>query len=235
MKPQVIPQDLKPLVLELKKIRRFVNPDYPEYVFQDDVYQHTLRCVALANLLAPLFSQPHFPINLSRLKRILWLHDTVEIGLNADFPAPDKAINPDLENYAKHLELHQANKLLSPADYILWQEFEAAKNILSGQLFHHEVFIEAILARIIDVLDGNIHFNRSLVRWLLDNNSIDLPSHSLIYAFQTNHQYHSVIARHPDWYTLKPLLEAERLYIQSLWQSLSWDRIPASLHPHLNH
>jgi hypothetical protein len=234
MRDKTLPPDLKPLVLELKKVKRFVNGHYPENVFQDDVYQHTLRCVSLADDVADLFAEPDFPIDKSLLQRILWIHDMVEIGMSADVPAPDKQVDPVLEQTVEVDELNKAKTLLSSADFYLWEQFELAKKILSGEAYRHEVILEAVLARIIDVLDGNIFFNRSLTRWLYHQSTpCCIPEYSLTYCFSTNRQYADVVAAHPHWHTLSPLLEAERDFIKEIWRPVSLTLIPPSLHPHL--
>jgi hypothetical protein len=231
---QNIPDDLVDLVLQLREVKRFQSSCYPPGLIQDTVYNHVFRCVSLAETLSPLYQEPDFPVDLNLLKRLLWLHDLVEIGLDADVLAPDKRQNPMLEAKTEKQEIATARRLLSSVDFKLWQTFETAKKVLQGDT-HEEVIIEALIARIIDVLDGNITFNRSLVRYLASRATpTTFPDHALTYAFETNNTYQHALQHRPHWQSLSNLLVSERIYIQALWQAVTPSRIPPALKSHLN-
>jgi 5'-deoxynucleotidase YfbR-like HD superfamily hydrolase len=229
-----IPSDIKPLVDQLETVRRFVSPAYPSGIFNDTVYQHVFRCVQLAEYIVPSINASHFPINLDLVKRILWIHDLVEIGLSSDVPAPDKSTNLDLRASVAAAEEQNAKKLLSPGDYHLWHEFETAKAVLQFGVTK-EVIVEAVVSKIIDLVDGNVVFNQAVSNYITRHHiNIEIPPESLTYAFNTHQQYYNFIAQHEDWQPLLALLQFEQDFIKHLWHDIPPDLIPPALHPHLN-
>lgn len=162
------PSDLIDLFVKTKKIKRFVSPHYANGIFKDTVYDHTMRCIRLANSLDKLNGD-----HLEECVRTLWVHDIVELagtvnqdGSITDFTTADIHYNPALFKMKGVSEVEFANKHFSSIDYHRFMAFERASEYLCGQSKELPASAKsALVAKVIDTIEGDLTFHRSLTKY----------------------------------------------------------------------
>lgn len=191
---------------ELDKIKRFQDSTYPEGMIEDTDRTHISRLpgilIELHNINPLLFRD----LDLTIVWRMLDLHDMPETIVGdtvATAVYNGTSEKPD--------DLEAADKLMSKKDYALYETFVSVEKALRKKPLskgfdpdHFEFlllrlqdmtyFTEAFVAKMIDVLDGNNHFNRSLVDFR-NNNHMELPpDRALIYPFVKHEQFIAIAA-----------------------------------------
>ena len=168
-------EDLVIQVAKTFNIARFMDEKYPD-IFDDSVGKHTLRCLEEAERIIS------DKIDGDLLKRIIAIHDLPEL-IAGDVTVVRK--RDDRE------EIRAARKILTKADFELWEEFEKAGLILGGSGVP-VVLPEAVLARILDTSDGCKWFHARLAIWSasdkFDRTKFP-PLSALTYTFETNKKY----------------------------------------------
>lgn len=162
------PSDLADLFLKTKKINRFVSQHYADGIFKDTVYDHTIRCVRLANSIPTLTGD-----RLAECVRTLWVHDIVELGdtlhleeETADFTTIDLHLNPALNEVKITNEVKFADQHFSPDDRRRFMAFEEASLYLNGQSENNlNGARSALVAKAIDTIEGDLTFYHSLVKY----------------------------------------------------------------------
>ncbi|MDQ3239339.1 MAG: hypothetical protein M3P33_02335, partial [bacterium] len=162
------PIDLKDKVELGSQIYRQRHPDYPEGIFFDTVKAHILRIVQVAELLelpAKLESQRN------DLVRMLYVHDLAEIQLSLKVGHDTSIVlKEDHRSLGEKIDLDEdrvAKQILNKSDYLLYYNFERAKDFFDGKLspFENENLI-SFIAKVIDIRDGEVGFYFYLTEWL---------------------------------------------------------------------
>jgi 5'-deoxynucleotidase YfbR-like HD superfamily hydrolase len=175
------PDRLQENIHKLFKIKRFSS--YEEGIFSNNVGQHTLQCVELASDL------PVDPQTQDKIKGILWIHDIPEIITSDRTVIEIEELG--LEKDTKLRETKAAKKLLSKSDQKLLVEFNRAHQVLKGNS-DEDVRPEAGIAAIIDRIEGNVEFHRSLSKWCGSDNyeRHKLPSsNALRFTLETHNTF----------------------------------------------
>lgn len=153
-----IPVDLSPWVQQTQKVRRFADTRYQvKGMIPDNTKEHTIRCVYIA--------QMRFPEN-KILQRLLWLHDIPEIIADEDTNAVDRYTHPDVADAVEDPEHVFAKENFTAEDLSLYENFLAAEKYLSGRSEKLPKIQDALLAKVIDVAEGNLVYNYYFVNWL---------------------------------------------------------------------
>ncbi len=157
----VIPEDLWGLVSLTEKIPRFIDPSYPEGVFLDNVLAHNIRCCqkAMAMELPP-------GIRRDLLFRILMLHDLPEIEVGDEISPVKDGVSAVVDRFAEKEEQFAARHF-SATDQQLFAEFEKANQYFRGKrAVVADIISEALIARLIDITDGNTVYHYFLSAWV---------------------------------------------------------------------
>lgn len=220
-----VPIDLKKHLNKLKKVKRYNDSNYyPSNLIKDDVYKHTVRCVYRIRQLIP---------NNTQLERMVWVHDIAEL-IAGDMMAVEKHTNHVKAQAAAEEEKLAAQQLLSAEDFKLFTEFEQAKDFLKGKGTPPQVQ-EAIVAKVIDVFDGNFGFHYFFTKWL-NKNTYDnkLPKDiSFNYFWEYNKQVRENLSKVKLKKELagitKHLLHHQIQTIQNLWKPYLESKAPQVL------
>lgn len=218
------PKDIRNAILQLIFVPRF--GDYKEGLFRDSTGAHVIRCIEMAKKL-PLDEDMKLAI-----ARYLWIHDIPEIIIT-DYTSLRKE-DPE---FARRLEIKEgeaARKLLSLQDNRLLIQFNAVGHLLRGKKDKNALpFREALLAKIIDLVDGNDFFNKELTFWINSSeyNQSDIPPETaLTYtfrSFRTTYRSLSNLGLPERFYKVaKDLLIEELTQVVGYWQDVPMRRIP---------
>jgi hypothetical protein len=193
-----IPSHRIPLIRRLETVTRYKfmipgtdnDPQYYPVRIIDDGLAHTMR-TAKKPFLLPNFSRGA-QIHISDM---LQIHDAPEYGKPHDMTTIEKYKNPKLAGKVALEELTRAQEMFTPEDFALYLEYEKAKPILENKVDLTDETTatpEAIIAKIIDVVDGDMNFHiwasqiierEGLFRW---NGS---PLDSFAFAFKRRKEY----------------------------------------------
>lgn len=224
-----MPSDLLPLILTSQNTLRFADGTYYEGIFFDNVKAHLFRCVIRAQNL--ILSQI---LDRNMLVRILWLHDLPETVSSADVTSIAKAADSRLEALLDEEELLFVTRNFTPEDQRLFLHFVVASEFLSVKSSGlKDIFPEALIARVIDIIDNNITFHFLLSRWL-QSPRFDLtkipPLKALEFTFL---QYSTMKERilsldedNPAKRVCLDLIDKQISSIRSLWLSVNPSRFP---------
>lgn len=153
-----IPPDIKKYIEKLENVKRFnqFTKNKPGMI-EDNSKAHTLRCVYRAVTL---------PFNNPDLVRTLWIHDIPEYTDGVDVSAVERYKNFALAKKQEEAENEEAKKVFKESDYKLFENFHAAEDFLrrSGDKIPHNQ--QALVANVIDVLDGNLVFIYFYTKWI---------------------------------------------------------------------
>jgi 5'-deoxynucleotidase YfbR-like HD superfamily hydrolase len=231
LKLPLVPEDLTELALAAERVSRYLGKGYPEGVFYDHTLAHTERCV-VKGMLLPLSSLIKNP-----LIRTLWIHDLPEV-FTSDFTSVDKARDAVLDLELTQAEDQVAQKILKHADFKLYQAFKQASRFLKGE--EEAVTPAALIAKIIDAVDGNMFFHYSLALWVdsSDFEEAKLPPESaLTFTFDQEKSYRPRIKSAPVEQEIKDiclmLLDEQIEYIQQVWRNVDPRKIPKEIRKHL--
>ncbi len=165
------PKDLGSFLNIAERGLRYKTKDYPPGVFEDNVRKHAARLVT--RLL--LFKWDELPVLLDRgkLERLFWIHDIPELGVLLDgtegyvrdATSVEKETDAMLANKVKESEKDIAGKIFSEKDFRLFILYDGAGDLLKGKEFNH-VDPEALVAYLLDKVDGNTFFHFFLSRWI---------------------------------------------------------------------
>ncbi|HUW22148.1 MAG TPA: hypothetical protein VMW41_05810 [Candidatus Bathyarchaeia archaeon] len=231
------PPDLAIFHTEAAGIRRYMG--YAEGIFFDNTAGHTVRCINRTNRPEQLPSLSRRQELNRRLfevvQRILWLHDLPEI-FTGDYLAPDKDAHPELAAAVSEEELAAAHQHFSPKDEILLLAFNQASAALKEGQTTGRILPEAVIAKIIDIVDGNEFFHWSLARWVASA-SYDpamMPNEkALVYTMDSYQRCRaSLTSLGLNLRCLKvttALLVNQLAYVTAQWQRVPPERIPPIL------
>lgn len=180
--------EIKDILINSDKIKRFTGTDIPDGVITDSVFTHTKRCLSLANEIPINF------YNKSILKLTLILHDLPEVtnllkeGKLSDTTSPEKESNLSLDNEIASKEMQIAKTIFNPQELFLYECFEESGNFLKNKSYNIKYLTGvAVLAQLIDKIDANLTLHINLSKWANTEdpylNTIKIEK-SLTYAFR---------------------------------------------------
>jgi hypothetical protein len=230
--PMLMPEDLLKYQDRLKQVYRFLHPEYPAEAFHDSVYDHVERAVCFANQLLPSSDIT------STLVRLLWLHDIPEI-FTKDFTIVEKNDNPLLaQQIAAHEELIIQSHF-TQKDQELFNDFHGAAQYLKGKSGNTNLTQASILAKVIDVTDGDITFQYQILNWMgSPNYSEDRlpPERALRHGFQNRRVYREQLKQLDPELSKQGLsiLELADRTLHDLWLAEPGVDIPEVIRAELN-
>lgn len=227
-----IPQDIQTIFEKTHTVWRFNHPKFPKHVFFDSVAMHSKRTAALA-LALPLSKEKR-----GKLARMLLIHDIPEVYTTGetDMTAIEKIENPILAEAVEQREEKFAKTIFSPTDFALYAEFNSGKASLK---YPDQPVLsqDAIIGRILDVIDGNMCFHYFITKWIRSNKFLrkSLP-HDLAFTFGFTF-YEDSLSSLNKLKTLEKeiktialsLLNDHLTYILSCWKNIPPERIPESM------
>lgn len=231
LNPPLPPEDLAKLAFAAKRVLRYLGKGYPEGVFYDHTLAHTERCVVKGMLLSlsPTIKDP--------LIRTLWLHDLPEV-FTSDYTSVDKARDSALDLKLTHAEDQIAQRILKPDDLELYRAFKQAGRFLKGE--EELAKPAALIAKIIDAVDGNMFFHYFLASWANSSDFEEIrlpPEPALTFTFDQEKSYRTRIKSAPVEQDIKDiclvLLDEQIEYIRQLWRNIDPKRIPKGIREHL--
>ena len=212
---------------KLASVGRYVDADLPENFIGDNVLQHTIRCVAyFLKLLrieegtGQVKSSP-----LAACERMLYIHDFGEAGVDI---GDNNAVKSGKTQEYKDRECAAARKILSDSDFNLYSLFKAISGFLNGvedtKIGQTPYDRAAILAKLIDSIDGNIVFHRALSTWIKKGNNIEeIPKGYISWMFAQYNQYKMRIMELnvPDIERafFISLLDTQLFEVQNMWSA----------------
>ena len=220
------PSEIAILVEGLKKVRRYVQDDYPEGVVIDNTYSHELRCAQMAIALKEKHSK-FTTFNFELLERIIWLHDLGELDMEHDITAILQARNNSIIGEKVRDENMKVSELLSGGDLELFNTLETAGNALKGKGDWGLVTPEAAVAYLIDKTDSNMCFH-----FWVSQSTETFPPDSLIYTFTQYEKFMTNLDFCPyqEVVTMgKELLNEQLAIVSKLWSEIPEETRPTPL------
>jgi hypothetical protein len=172
-----VPKHLKSDFQKLFLVQRFKT--YEGNILKDNTAEHTLRGIALINTL------PFDDNSKDKVKAVFWPHDIPEIIIS-DYTAIEK-LDEKLAKSLERKEDEAAKRLLNKQDYLMLNEFNVAAKILKGERTEKIPSPEAVVAYVVDVVEGNTFFHRNITNWIVSDsyNPTHIPSEkALSYTFK---------------------------------------------------
>jgi len=217
---------LQDLLIKARLIKRFTGNDLPSEVVQDNVFSHTMRTL----LLSEIVNLPEQLLN--NVRHTLLIHDLPEvqnllnIGRDRDVTAPEKELDPDLEEKIAQMELSVARNILTTDEYNLYINFEEAGKFLKTGIYDLEKVTEvAIFAQLFDKIDANLTLHRYISQWFrsaeYDPSKI-VPEQSLTFYTRQYQMFSKSLYSVSHLKYLNQfidLLNLQNKYISSLWES----------------
>ena len=155
------PEDLKTLIDQTRKVKRFDDLKYHiEGMIVDNTKAHTIRCVYRARTI---------PYKSRILERMLWIHDIPEMVDVKDASAVERYANPGVARQVEAAEKRFAKSIFNKEDFYLYKQFQTAENFIMDASRKCPEMQEALVAKTIDVVDGNLIFVYFFAKWLLKN------------------------------------------------------------------
>jgi len=226
---QAPPKELQELVKQCYSIPRFTRI-YREGIFDDDTGSHIARCVNRADKV---------DINLTdkeTVKLILWVHDLPEIEIS-DYSVIQKIGDRELNNKLEISELEVAKKIIPDKFFDYFVDFKNAEDLLSGKTPKKIPSKHALIAKMIDSIDGNETFHQQLTDWIVSERfkPEDLPQQgALEYSFDHCVKIHKLIAKSPEIFVdfvflAKNMLSDEISSIAKYWGRVENAIIPDTI------
>lgn len=220
------PLDLTNLVEGLKKVRRFVQNDYPEGVIFDDTFSHEVRTVKMLREIKS--KHPELTdFDFQKAERGLWVHDIVEFGMAHDVTAISQSRSVDLTSEKEANEKIVAGRLLKDSDQKLFEDIERAGDAFKKNTGWENVSPEAMVDYLIDKTDSNMCFH-----YWVSQSSLAFPSDSLVYTFT---QYENFISNlevcpHKEIVPIaREILVNQIKFIVNLWKNVSVETRPKEI------
>lgn len=220
------PEYLRDKIADLFSVRRFEG--YAEGIINDNTGAHTIGGLDIIEQL---------PINnelKQAIKAYFWIHDLTEI-VTGDYDIV-KRQDQHLRSKIKGQEKVAAKTLLSEKDQQRLEEFNAAKELLKGKPSKIPTTPEAIIAALVDKIEGNITFHTQLAAWVNSEHYSpqNLPEEfALTYTFVVQNSAKKNLPscnlgdehqRAADY-----LLEFQMSEVVEAWESVPTDRVPPSV------
>ena len=223
-----IPQDIKKYINKLEKVARYEHEqhDMPG-VFVDNSKAHTLRCVYRASTISHVEKDTI---------RTLWIHDIPEYTGEKDLSAVARHHDESAAKEQENREKDIAQKIFSSEDFGLYENFHIAEGFVrkkSGVLPENQ---NAVLANVIDSIDGNLVFHYFYTKWLTGKKAHikKTPSeHAFTYVLDLRDIILYAL-QHPELdkeisSTVLGLLLSQLLVIIDLWKKVPEDKIPQKM------
>ncbi len=219
-----IPQDIKTYVDKIENVRRFahVSGRYPDMIV-DNSKAHTIRCVFRAMSL----TNSHKDII-----RTLWIHDTPEYTDDVDLSAIERYEDHEKAREQEEAERAVAEKVFKGSDYKLFEDFHVAEDFVRRSSSKIPKNQQAILANIIDFIDGNLVSVYFFTKWL-EKNEYDgkIPSNSAFtYILDTRERALNAVekpgVKEDIRDTANYLLNSQIRVVMNLWSAVKDEKIP---------
>lgn len=226
-----IPRALHFVLAQSNKIARFSHPDFPTGIFFDTVMTHSIRAAYVAETL------PLDEVRQKRIFRSVLLHDIPEAltSLDKDVTIIEKQENPALSEQIDHLELDCARRVFRREDLALYESFILAEKIIYHGTAMHVLYEDSVIAKVLDVIDGNMCFHYFVSKWIAENptlehNDIVFHKGAFEYAFTLYKNARQHIEKADisleGKRICKQLLSDHLSYIIACWQIFPPERIP---------
>lgn len=220
------PKHLRNKINELFTVKRFGN--YSKGIFSDNSGLHTLRGINLIDRL---------PLSTSlknKVKEIYWLHDIPEIII-FDYTVIQKQ-DKVLEQKLAEKEKSAAKSLLNDKEQILLAEFNLAEKVLKGKGKNKLPKPEAVIAALVDRIEGNVYFHKYLTKWITSQNYDRKkipPQKALTYTFRTQELFEKNVAKCKLSKTYmkaaKYLLNYQINKVVKFWKNVSKSKMPQDI------
>lgn len=181
----------------LRGVPRFQSNAYPAGIFNDPVYDHVYRCLRWAERLR--FYQLPFS---SVLAMTILLHDLAEVE-GGDFTIWDMHMDRSLASRKAEQEARFVKRHFDYWEKALMADYDRASAYSRGEIRPSQVEANplspaAVMAKVLDLLDGAIVFHRQMSRWhagMIKDNPYDrtrLPDDNILIfgARQIAESYH---------------------------------------------
>ncbi len=235
--------ELWQLIYDLESTERYNDGTYPNGIFHDTSLEHTRRCVrqayncgldgtgpALRDVVAEM-------LLIHNLADVTKRNDTVNVSRTGGDVALDDDYMKELfdtgclsdELYGRYLEFRRAEQYFDRSG-----EFEGKTSWMDSDC-------SALVAKVIDIVDGNVIFHRQLAAWLASDRfdpevMLRFPAAGLIYTFKRTYRVMSRITGSaiPDdaKETCLELLRNQLLEVERVWAlvpDILSDRVPQLL------
>jgi hypothetical protein len=126
----------------------------------DNSKAHTVRCVFRAKTI---------PYKSAVVERMLWVHDIPELTEDRDIAAPKRFHKKEVAKKVEVQERETAKKLLNNKDFKLYLAFQTAENLLQNHNSTFPKIQDALVAKTIDTIDGNLTTHYFFTKWLKKN------------------------------------------------------------------
>ncbi len=226
-----IPEDIKDYIDKIENVRRFSHTakQYPEMIV-DNSKMHTIRCAFRAASLYPTQKD---------LIRTLWIHDIPEHVADTDTSAVERYNNPEIARKSENKEKTVAKTVLSKSDYVLFEDFVLAEDFLRRMGSNIPKNQQALVANVIDYIDGNLVGSYYLTKWL-KNHEYDgkIPSgKALEYILDIRENTIKAIEKPKVNKEIRDnihyLIGRQLQVAVSLWSFVEEDRIPETMRTEL--
>jgi|GEM_PF-6101730 len=159
------PEDIRAYIDQLSQVRRYNHllAKRPGLI-DDNSKVHTLRCVYRSSTIS--FSSQY-------LVRLMWIHDIPEYTESIDLSAVERDKDPTLAIDQEVAEAKVAQKIFTAPDLASYKDFQLAEEFLrrAGSVLPKDQ--QALLANVIDLLDGNLVFAFYYALWLQKNSDTE--------------------------------------------------------------
>ncbi len=223
------PQHLRDNIEKLFLVKRFRN--YAKGIFFDNTGAHTFRGNDLIDQL-PLGPEPK-----AGIKARFWPHDIPEI-ITSDYTAIEKQ-ETRLAQRLEEQEEKAAEELLDKQDRRYLAEYNLAAKFLKGEVIEKPT-PEAVISVIVDRVEGNTFFHKSLAGWILsqeyDEDKLP-PQQALVYTFSVHELFKQNVPncelpvefQQAAEYLLKYQLDE----VKNAWKNVPTNRVPQILTEYL--
>lgn len=125
--------------------------------------------------------------------------------------------------------------MLNPSDFELYLEFEKAADFIKMRTDDIPE-INALVAKVIDNVEGNLMFHAYLFKFKDDPRSNQVPETALTYTFDQLPKHLERLKLLPDSETKQRQIEFyeyQKEYVRSLWKKFP-EHLPTSIRVHIN-
>jgi len=226
-----IPQDIKKYIDKLEGVKRFNHfSDKSPGMIDDNSKAHTIRCAYRAATI---------PFNHPDLERTLWIHDVPEYTDAVDLSAVERYENHDVAKKQEEAENEVAKKVFNESDYELFQNFHIAEDFLrrAGKKVPDKQ--QALVANVVDVLDGNLVFIYFYTKWVQNqsNGNEDDIKTTFKYGLEIRKKMLKA-AENPQ---VKPEIRDAMYFLFNgyvkvaldLWNKVDEDKVPQGMKPEI--